>query len=59
MPGNVTGVRSGSQAWSVVRLAGQVQLKPSTKARYELAVTRHILPAWENVRLSDVAYADV
>jgi integrase len=28
-------------------------------ARYELAVTRHILPAWENVRLSDVAYADV
>jgi hypothetical protein len=32
--------------WSAVWLAGQVQLKPSTKARYELAVTRHILPAW-------------
>jgi integrase len=44
---------------SVVWLAGQVQLKPSTKARYELAVTRHILPAWESVQLSDVAYADV
>jgi integrase len=43
----------------VVWLAGQVQLKPSTKARYELAVARHILPAWESVRLSDVAYADV
>jgi integrase len=45
--------------WSAVWLAGQVQLKPSTRARYELAVIRHILPAWENVRLSDVAYADV
>jgi integrase len=46
-------------AWSGMWLAGQAQLKPSTKARYELAVTRHILPAWENVRLSDVSYADV
>src|SRR5262245_30787047 len=45
--------------WSAVWLAGQVQLKPSTKARYVLAVDRHVLPAWENVRLSDVSYADV
>jgi len=45
--------------WSRMWLAGQGQLKPSTKARYELAVTRHILPAWENVRLSEVSYADV
>jgi hypothetical protein len=37
--------------WSVIWLAGQVQLKPSTRARHELAVNRHVLPAWENVRL--------
>jgi integrase len=45
--------------WSSIWLAGQGQLKPSTRVRYELAVTRHILPAWDNVRLSDVSYADV
>jgi hypothetical protein len=33
--------------WAGVWLAGQVQLKPSTLARYELAVARHILPAWK------------
>ena len=31
----------------------------SVEVAYELAVTRHILPAWDNVRLSDVSYADV
>ena len=45
--------------WAMIWLAGQGQLKPSTRARYELAVKRHILPAWEKVRLSDVSYADV
>src|SRR5690606_20072502 len=45
--------------WAAIWLAGQVQLKPSTKARYELALSRHVFPAWEKVRLCDVAYADV
>jgi integrase len=45
--------------WAVTWLAGQVQLKPSTRARYELALQRHVLPAWEHAPLSSVSYADV
>jgi integrase len=45
--------------WARSWLAGQVQLKPSTRARYELAVRRQILPTWRNVPLAEVTYADV
>ena len=45
--------------WSTTWLAGQVQLKPSTRARYELAVRRQILPTWRNVPLAEITYADV
>lgn len=45
--------------WAPTWLATQVQLKPSTRARYELALRRHILPTWERVPLSAVAFGDV
>lgn len=45
--------------WAPVWLATQVQLKASTRARYELALRRHILPTWERVQLSAVAFGDV
>jgi integrase len=37
----------------------QVQLKPSTCVRYDVAIRCQILPAWENVALSRVAHSDV
>ena len=35
------------------------QLKPSTRARYEGIVSRHIVPVWGTVRLGDVSHADM
>jgi len=46
-------------AWARSWLGTQVQLKPSTKARYRVALDRHILPTWEKVPLSAVSYSDV
>jgi hypothetical protein len=45
--------------WAAIWLAGQVQLKPSTRARYVLALQRPVLPAWEQLPLFAVSYADV
>lgn len=45
--------------WAQRWLDGQVQLKPSTRARYELAVRRQVQPSWEAVPLAEVTYADV
>jgi integrase len=45
--------------WSTRWLASQTQLKPSTKARYEGIVARHITPTWGDVPLSGVSHADV
>jgi integrase len=42
-----------------VWLSAQEHLRPSTKARYEGIVDRHVLPTWRRVRLSDVTHADV
>jgi integrase len=39
--------------------AQQVQLKPSTWVRYDVAIRCQILPDWSNVPLSQVAYSDV
>jgi integrase len=45
--------------WSARWLAGQSQLKPSTRARYEGILRVQVLPTWRDVRLSDVTHADV
>ena len=45
--------------WAAQWLAGQVQLKPSTFARYELILRKQVLPSWEKVPLSKVTFADV
>jgi integrase len=45
--------------WARGWLDTKVQLKPSTKARYRVALERHILPMWEKVPLSAVSYSDV
>jgi integrase len=45
--------------WAAQWLAGQVQLKPSTFARYELILHKQVLPTWEKVPLSKVTFADV
>ena len=50
-------VRIGT--WAQNWLDGQVQLKASTRARYELAVRRQVLPSWAGVPLAEVTYADV
>lgn len=44
--------------WSTRWLAG-LQVKPSTRARYESEVRSRIVPAWGSVPLSGVAHADV
>lgn len=46
-------------AWCVRWLAAQVQLKPTTRVRYEGIVSKHIEPAWGRVPLAEVAPADV
>lgn len=45
--------------WSMQWLAGQVQLKPSTRARYESLLRVHLLPSWRTVPLAGVGHADV
>jgi len=45
--------------WSQRWLAAQVQLKPSTYARYAGVVRRQILPSWQTVSLAQITHADV
>ena len=40
-------------------LARQVQLKPTTMVRYEVALRRQILPRWEFVSLAKITHSDV
>ncbi|WP_207229855.1 hypothetical protein [Krasilnikovia cinnamomea] len=41
--------------WAAPWMAAQVQLKPTTRARYELALRRQVLPTWETTPLSAVS----
>lgn len=45
--------------WSTRWLASQSHLKPSTRARYEGIVARHVVARWGDVPLSGVSHADV
>ena len=45
--------------WLPRWLALQVQLKPTTMVRYEVALRRQILPRWELVPLSRITHSDV
>jgi len=45
--------------WAEQWLSGQVQLKPSTYARYGLILRKQVLPTWSRVPLSAVTYSDV
>ena len=45
--------------WSPQWLARQVQLKPTTMVRYEVALRRQILPRWESVPLAKITHSDV
>jgi hypothetical protein len=45
--------------WSRRLLTSQVQLKPSTSARYAGILRRQILPSWETVSLTAITHADV
>jgi len=47
------------QAWAQQWLAGQVQLKESTRVRYEGLLRRHVLPRWGRVPLAKIGHADV
>ncbi|GAA4726068.1 hypothetical protein GCM10023350_05990 [Nocardioides endophyticus] len=46
-------------AWAQRWLDGQTHLKPSTRARYEVIVRKHIHPKWGRVRLANVSHGDV
>ena len=46
-------------AWAAEWLAGQVQLKPSTRARYAGVLRMQVLPSWERVPLKAVTHSDV
>ena len=46
-------------AWAAEWLAGQVQLKPSTRARYAGVLRVQVLPTWERVPLKAVTHTDV
>ncbi|MBQ0979102.1 hypothetical protein [Micromonospora sp. M61] len=46
-------------AWAAQWMAAQVQLKPTTRARYEVALRRQVFPTWEDLPLSAVSYAEV
>ena len=46
-------------AWAERWLDGQTHLKPSTRARYEGIVRKHIHPKWDRVRLANVSHGDV
>ena len=45
--------------WADPWVKSQVQLKPSTRARYEGLLKVQILPTWANVPLNKVTFADV
>jgi integrase len=45
--------------WATSWLAAQSHLKPSTRARYEGILSKHILPEWGSTPLSNVPHADV
>jgi integrase len=45
--------------WSAEWLDGQVQLKPSTRARYAGVLRTQVLPTWDRVPLSAVTHTDV
>jgi integrase len=45
--------------WAAQWMAAQVQLKPTTRVRYEVALRRQILPTWRDSALSAVSYAEV
>ena len=47
------------EQWAAQWLEGQVQLKPSTRARYEGLLRVQVLPSWGAVRLRDVTHAGV
>ena len=42
-----------------LELAGQTQVKPTTRERYEGVVRKHINPTWRNVKLSAVSHSEV
>lgn len=46
-------------AWIPQWLESQVQLKPTTRLRYEGLVSKQILPTWAKVKLAEVTPADV
>ena len=45
--------------WATRWLGNQVQLKPSTRFRYEALLRNQVLPVWERVALSAVTHTDV
>jgi hypothetical protein len=45
--------------WADRWLAGQTHLKPTTFARYEGILHKHIHPRWGKVKLANVSHADV
>lgn len=45
--------------WAERWLAGQAQLKPSTRERYAGILRMHVEPTWGKVRLADVSHADI
>ncbi|MEU8242094.1 tyrosine-type recombinase/integrase [Actinoplanes missouriensis] len=45
--------------WATRWVGNQVQLKPSTRFRYEALLRNQILPVWENVPLSAITHTDV
>ncbi|MEO9152527.1 MAG: tyrosine-type recombinase/integrase [Lapillicoccus sp.] len=47
------------QAWADQWLSGQVQLKESTRVRYEGLLRRHVLPRWGKVPLAKVGHAEI
>lgn len=47
------------KVWADQWLAGQVQLKESTRVRYESLLRSHVLPQWGDVPLAKVGHADI
>ncbi len=39
--------------------AGKVNLKPSTFALYESILSKHVLPRWRDVQLTQVEHGDI
>jgi integrase len=46
-------------AWSQRWVTTLVHLKPSTRARYEGVLSKHVVPRWGPVRLSAITHSDV